>query len=167
LPTKLHNAVPFDIGHGTFTTEEEFQCIEYYPYTSYDAPTYGCSSADSNWTVAGELPPGLSIASGTGVISGTVGNVLPTALVQCIENFPEPVVIPNSDQGTLILGSRKHMTRTYVFDVIGFNTSIPSGPTVLNCSITVLKNFKFDVQEWLALPDEDKYDKGMRLEVYY
>lgn len=134
-----------------FITHPEVQGIETHEYVSVPVSGLGCTSSDSNWEITGgTAPPGLDLMSGTGILSGKIDSFSSSAdLVNMTNQWPEqPMNISNADQSSYHFGSAEKITKTFNFTVSGYNTSIPSSPSVVEFTVIVLKDWSKSVNQW-------------------
>lgn len=173
----LHNTKPISIeGKYTFVTYSQYQAIEEYHYESLAGPAYGCPATASEWKLeGGELPPGLEVELNTGIVKGTVGNSFGSGfLVGMLEAYPGEVTVPTPPSNSsppvvtsppsivvsppsygirpTVSGPNDRIVVTYFFAIRGYDFLVPTPVkipgTLLPCQITVLKNWRGDVEEW-------------------
>ncbi len=163
----LYNNVDIDVSDspwysGLFKgdgSDGAFQAIENYPYTSIPTVT----STDNAWSLVGTLPLNLILDVSTGIIAGIPIVAIPDILVNAITEYPDPISVAGTDQGTYTYPTGQFLTITYIFTVIGTNSSTSALDSTSEFSISILKDWKADVDSWNALVGSpDKYSLGQK-----
>lgn len=174
--TVLDNTQPILIeGKWSFLTYSKYQAIEEYAYQSLPGPSYGCPASASEWLLeSGELPPGLHVEFNTGIVKGTVQNILGSNfLVDMLSVYPDEVDVPTPESRMSpptetsppsitvsptsygirpsTAGPDDRIIVTYTFSIRGYDYVVPPTKipgTLVQCSISVLKNWRQDVENW-------------------
>lgn len=164
MSTVLHNTKPINIeGKYTFITYSKYQAIEEYYYESLPGPAYGVPAGYNEWTLdSGALPPGLQLELNTGIVKGTVSNTTGSDfLIRLLQAYPGSISV-SSLSGSVspstykidpsIAGPDNRIIITFNFSVQGWDLTPLGVPkqkgVLLPCQISVLKNFRGDVEEW-------------------
>ncbi len=157
----LDNVVPISVGWTPdFITDPNFQALETYSYTSGTT----VSSSDGVWILGGgTLPPGLAVVGNSGIVTGVATVAIAEALNDAIGAFPGAISVAGADQPSYTFAGGTFLTKTYSFQVHGLNTSASNPPSVGSYTISVLKDWKADVDSWNALVGSpDKYSLGQK-----
>lgn len=175
----VHNTTPISWSGGyTFTTDSRYQAVEgksYLSLSDVNTTPWGFHAPQKYTMAGGSLPPGLSLDTLTGIISGTVGTLFDTNIIEdAINAYPdESVSVDGADGGIFRLKKPSQwdtyyqITKTFNFSVEGWvdtpvTVTPPTSSGVLYFSIVVLKDFTVDVQNYNALPEETRLQMGIK-----
>lgn len=152
VPFVFKGPIPF-----TFIADVDIQAVETYSFVSSTGPLYGAISNTSSYVLVGELPPGLTLDSITGIISGTIPLAADTKiLTEMVDNYPD-IYRPSEDvewpynESSYDLGNDGNLTQTFEFKIQGINAPPPISEVEL--SITVVMDWDSLVNAWLLEED--------------
>jgi len=160
----LANTVPVTIDGGGVLAPfwGPFQSIELHDFQSLPGASY-LAPAHRNFTAVGGIPPGLSVASADGVVSGTISTCTSAgAITDAVDGFPSTPIslagyiteVCTVMPATYILGDIVEVIYDFgLVTIMGiWDMPTPGGPVPIPVtkvfSIKILKNWQGDIDAY-------------------